>query len=1175
MIKTIVHFLFYLFLVSGPASFSPTFAQTASILPPAKTQFLDDNGNPLSSGHVYNYIVGTGTFKNTWQDSTESTLNTNPVTLDAGGRALIYGQGAYRQVVKKANGDTVYDAITSSTGSGGGSASTGDGDLVGTIKPWAGITAPSQYVFAYGQELSRTTYSSLLTAITLVTTVICTSASNTISGISDTTTINVGSPVEGTCIPSGTTVVSKTASSVLMSNPATITINAAATFFPFGNGNGTTTFNVPDLRGYIIAGRDNMGGTSAARLTTTYFGANSPDAQGATGGAQSNTIAQTNLPVVTLSTAIAAGQGSHTHTGTTTAPNFASAGTAGAGNGLTSGTATIAIAAATLPAMTGTTPLGGSGTAISRIQPTITLSYIIKITPDTNSSVATGVTDIQGMTGSISCGTGLSCTGNIINTADNSVVNRIFIKDGQPWADIVAWGAVADGVTDNSASIQAAVDYMLANYVGGIIFIPPVTNAAYCVFSAINVTGGSSISSIRFVGATSSSSIISACGHDITVFNINRSQSGIEHLFVIGKGAGVDTGTFGANHPTIEFGTGCVQCKLVDVTALGGSVTVELQAADIFVSDSHFSQGYGAAIARVTQGMWFLRNAFDQNWPFTLPSGLGSSISAWTGTHVYVAGDLVTNAGYVMQATVGGTSGGSLPTLKNYNVNITDGSVTWQIAMPVNYASMQIDTNGQEVQIMQSDFTGSFYYGISLVNTLAGTIPAYVAVTDSVISQMLVTGFNASVGNGLFVNGSHMSAGILSNGECVTLGPSWGGNFGFNNNTCGFGVGAVGIHIRGGTDANIVNNRFGGLTTAAIQVAANVNQFTITGNSLGTSPGAVGGANNYAVIIDAGTSNNFTIVGNDISGATQGASAIANSSTPATGQIIIANSGYATNYFGTDTIQLNGGAAWQFTAGTGHALQLIAPATIQFIAPLVGVPSTTNARFQIQSGDAAHSANLEFNNGTDLWTFGEPVSATGIRLSLSGTGDLFYFSKLGGFGVGTATDPGAGGIIAGSVTGTTLMRTPLLFGGTGTTGTQLTLQTTSGNGTTDSFAFNGGNNGGTNFGNWNLSGLNVAVGGFSVSNGNIQTLTATKTLVLKQGANGAVGTFICTGGGTITITNSNVAISDFIGISLNTAGGTITTPPAMKTITGSTGFQTLCGATDTSTYNYAIIKNSP
>lgn len=51
----------------------------------------------------------------------------------------------------------------------------------------------------------------------------------------------------------------------------------------YGAGNGTTTFNLPDLRGRVIAGRDNMGGTAANNLTSTYFGS-STGTLGNTGG---------------------------------------------------------------------------------------------------------------------------------------------------------------------------------------------------------------------------------------------------------------------------------------------------------------------------------------------------------------------------------------------------------------------------------------------------------------------------------------------------------------------------------------------------------------------------------------------------------------------------------------------------------------------------------------------------------------------------------------------------------------------------------------------------------------------------------------------------------------------------------------------------------------------------
>ena len=53
----------------------------------------------------------------------------------------------------------------------------------------------------------------------------------------------------------------------------------------YGAGNTTTTFNIPDLRGRVPAGKDNMGGTAAGRLTSAVSGV-SGTALGSSGGSQ-------------------------------------------------------------------------------------------------------------------------------------------------------------------------------------------------------------------------------------------------------------------------------------------------------------------------------------------------------------------------------------------------------------------------------------------------------------------------------------------------------------------------------------------------------------------------------------------------------------------------------------------------------------------------------------------------------------------------------------------------------------------------------------------------------------------------------------------------------------------------------------------------------------------------
>ncbi|BAL08878.1 hypothetical protein BJ6T_36040 [Bradyrhizobium japonicum USDA 6] len=74
----------------------------------------------------------------------------------------------------------------------------------------------------------------------------------------------------------------------------------------YGTGDGSTTFNVPDLRGRIVAGKDDMGGSAASRLTSSYFGGTATNL-GATGGSESHTLTTAQLA-------------SHTHPNTLTDP---------------------------------------------------------------------------------------------------------------------------------------------------------------------------------------------------------------------------------------------------------------------------------------------------------------------------------------------------------------------------------------------------------------------------------------------------------------------------------------------------------------------------------------------------------------------------------------------------------------------------------------------------------------------------------------------------------------------------------------------------------------------------------------------------------------------------------------------------------------------------------------
>jgi microcystin-dependent protein len=176
---------------------------------------------------------------------------------------------------------------------------------IGAGMDYWGATAPaSNFIFAYGQAISRTTYATLFARL-------------------------------------GTT---------------------------HGVGNGSTTFNVPDKRGRVTAGKCDMGGSSTGRLTATYFGADG-ETLGAVGGSESHTLTEAQMPAHDHDYTDAG----HLHPmSAVLASSTVQGGTGGVGGQAVSSTNTglIGVGITILSA--------GSGTAHNNVQPTIIANYIIR-----------------------------------------------------------------------------------------------------------------------------------------------------------------------------------------------------------------------------------------------------------------------------------------------------------------------------------------------------------------------------------------------------------------------------------------------------------------------------------------------------------------------------------------------------------------------------------------------------------------------------------------------------------------------------------------------------------------------------------------------------------------------------------------------------------------------------
>lgn len=99
--------------------------------------------------------------------------------------------------------------------------------------------------------------------------------------------------------------------------------------------------------------------------------------------------------------------------------------------------------------------------------------------------------------------------------------------------------------------------------------------------------------------------------------------------------------------------------------------------------------------------------------------------------------------------------------------------------------------------------------------------------------------------------------------------------------------------------------------------------------------------------------------------------------------------------------------------------------------------------------------------------------------------------------------------------------------------------------------------------------FNGTVGASTPSTGVFTTLT-TNAKMVYTGAR--VGTFINNGATAVTTANTLVTANSMILVSLNTVGGTVGAIPAVTAFTAATSFVTKGTASDTSTYNYAIVE---
>lgn len=228
------------------------------------------------------------------------------------------------------------------------SSAASGGVLTGTILDYGGITAPSGYLFCDGSAVSRTTYATLWATLNASSTVTITIASpGVVTWNAHPLSNGDGIRLQTTgALPTGLTanttyyVINKATNTFQLSTSRGGTaINTSGTqsgthtaiFAPWGFGDNSTTFNVPDLRGRAGVGRDDMGGTAASRITTAGSGI-SGVSLGDAGGTQTHTLTTAQLAAHTHTQGFSTGGSYYMNSNCGNFNPNASTGSTGSGN---------------------------------------------------------------------------------------------------------------------------------------------------------------------------------------------------------------------------------------------------------------------------------------------------------------------------------------------------------------------------------------------------------------------------------------------------------------------------------------------------------------------------------------------------------------------------------------------------------------------------------------------------------------------------------------------------------------------------------------------------------------------------------------------------------------------------------------------------------------------------
>ena len=139
---------------------------------------------------------------------------------------------------------------------------------IGAVIDFGGFDVPEHYLLCDGTAYNRVQYLKLFQTLTTTESVTLTNG-NADFTVASSAKYRIGMALEGNGIQATTTITNIVGTTITMSLTANLSVTSTVRFFAAGAGNGVDTFNVYDLRDYVVAG---SGGTLLGGVSSTKGG---------------------------------------------------------------------------------------------------------------------------------------------------------------------------------------------------------------------------------------------------------------------------------------------------------------------------------------------------------------------------------------------------------------------------------------------------------------------------------------------------------------------------------------------------------------------------------------------------------------------------------------------------------------------------------------------------------------------------------------------------------------------------------------------------------------------------------------------------------------------------------------------------------------------------------------